>query len=808
MQFFSGSAAKGASVRILGAAQVDGESSLGRNLTRRLATFLLFTVVAFPFALSAQTIPHVTGTFKTPENNTPSEAGLRALATIGATPVYGSVDFVPTDTAANRPTRILYNGVTYPPQPVRAWIKGDGTLVDDYTAAAGVDLVPTIGATPTGLALCAVIRFSASTDGFTPAASWTECKEMPAQASVNWGDLPVAAIVTPAFSYQLSLNGAVTGHETWTGISTPANPGAGSARVWFDSGSNLLKCITSAAADCAPGGGGSLTTREVDAAPSFAATILEFDQTDGFVLSNPSGTVARLDLNLSDAHIPDTITINLAAAATALAANPADCAANQFATTIAASGALTCAAIADADVPDTITASNYLPLTGGVLTGNLSIDDQLDLRLREEDAGGDNFLGFRSPAAIAAGDEGVYEMAPLPASAGFMRAGARAAGVSILTVAAIADADVPDTITINLAAAATALAANPADCAANQFATTIAASGALTCAAIADADVPDTITINLATAASDLTCTNCIGPTEITDLTLGTDTAGNYVASVATNGGLTGGAAGSEGAALTIAIDYAQTLAGNPALAVSTVIFSDDCSGGGFLSEGSTANTNEQLYCLPAVDGADTTVFLVADATQVTDLEGVGLTVNSGTLDCDTASLTVVGCAELATAAETTTGTDATRAVTPDGLAGSIHGKKNAQMVVFDFATAVAVGDGKFYFYIPADLNGMNLVGVTAAVVGAVSSSGAINVDLARCAVVATGIPCSGTVADILSTNLTIDANEDSSSTAATAAVISGTNDDVATDQMIRVDVDGAGTGTQGLIVNLEFQTP
>lgn len=38
---------------------------------------------------------------------------------------------------------------------------------------------------------------------------------------------------------------------------------------------------------------------------------------------------------------------------------------------------------------------------------------------------------------------------------------------------------------------ATALAANPADCAANQFANTIAASGALTCAALGDDDVPD-----------------------------------------------------------------------------------------------------------------------------------------------------------------------------------------------------------------------------------------------------------------------------------------------------------------------------
>lgn len=44
-----------------------------------------------------------------------------------------------------------------------------------------------------------------------------------------------------------------------------------------------------------------------------------------------------------------------AATATALAANPADCAANTFATTIAASGALTCAALTDTSVPDALT---------------------------------------------------------------------------------------------------------------------------------------------------------------------------------------------------------------------------------------------------------------------------------------------------------------------------------------------------------------------------------------------------------------------------------------------------------------------
>jgi hypothetical protein len=52
---------------------------------------------------------------------------------------------------------------------------------------------------------------------------------------------------------------------------------------------------------------------------------------------------------------------------------------------------------------------------------------------------------------------------------------------------------------------ATALAANPSDCAANTFATTIAANGNLTCASLLDADIPNNITIDLATLASTVT---------------------------------------------------------------------------------------------------------------------------------------------------------------------------------------------------------------------------------------------------------------------------------------------------------------
>jgi len=62
--------------------------------------------------------------------------------------------------------------------------------------------------------------------------------------------------------------------------------------------------------------------------------------------------------------------------------------------------------------------------------------------------------------------------------------------------------------------------------------------------------------------------------------------------------------------------------------------------------------------------------------------------------------------------------------------------------------------------------------------------------------------------ADMLTTKLTIDASEKDSKDATTAAVIDSANDDVATGDELRIDVDIAGTGTKGLIVELTFQLP
>jgi hypothetical protein len=119
--------------------------------------------------------------------------------------------------------------------------------------------------------------------------------------------------------------------------------------------------------------------------------------------------------------------------------------------------------------------------------------------------------------------------------------------------------------------------------------------------------------------------------------------------------------------------------------------------------------------------------------------------------------------------------------------------------LVFSSEQAVVTGNDAngWFLVIPSDLNGFELTHAHAAVY-TVSSSGAVNV-MVRNVVQAV---------DMLSTAITIDANERTSYTAATPPVIHSTNDDVATGDVIVVDVDGAGTGTEGLVVILHFERP
>lgn len=155
---------------------------------------------------------------------------------------------------------------------------------------------------------------------------------------------------------------------------------------------------------------------------------------------------------------------------------------------------------------------------------------------------------------------------------------------------------------------------------------------------------------------------------------------------------------------------------------------------------------------------------------------------------------------ELATIAETTTGTDTFRAITPDALAGSDFGIRLVEIQVIAAGTANATGDGNgnVRFFVPAQLNGYNLVVAHAAVITA-GTTGTQSIQIHNVT----------QAADMLSTLITIDTGEKTSYTAATPPVIDATNDDVATGDEIRIDVDAVHTTpAQGLCVILGFQLP
>jgi len=111
-------------------------------------------------------------------------------------------------------------------------------------------------------------------------------------------------------------------------------------------------------------------------------------------------------------------------------------------------------------------------------------------------------------------------------------------------------------------------------------------------------------------------------------------------------------------------------------------------------------------------------------------------------------------------------------------------------------ATSAATTDS-IIVCVPTKFNGMNLVNADAFVT-AVSSSGTPTFTITNVT----------DATNMLSTNITIDASEYSSYTAATAPVIDTSYDDVAAGDLIKIKCTTAGTGTKGSGVILVFQKP
>jgi len=163
------------------------------------------------------------------------------------------------------------------------------------------------------------------------------------------------------------------------------------------------------------------------------------------------------------------------------------------------------------------------------------------------------------------------------------------------------------------------------------------------------------------------------------------------------------------------------------------------------------------------------------------------------------ATTSATGVSELAIASEVNTGTDTTRVITCDALAGSNLGTKNIVLkVVADGADVPDAADGVMHVTIPIEMNGMDLVSVGAHTYTASDGGTAINIDIYNLT----------QTQDMLSTAITIDNTETDSSTAATPAVINAATDDVVTADVIRIDLNQIGANAAGLEIRMGFRLP
>ena len=204
------------------------------------------------------------------------------------------------------------------------------------------------------------------------------------------------------------------------------------------------------------------------------------------------------------------------------------------------------------------------------------------------------------------------------------------------------------------------------------------------------------------------------------------------------------------------------------------------------------AVTGFQSFISGVGDGA-TVRYMVTDGVNWEVNEGV---VSSGSPDTLTRGTLIASSSGSAINWGDTTAKVISLVMTADEL--NDIGSELVQLLVFDYTTDTEVVDGAAYFHIPAKMNGMNLVYAHAKVITAgTGASTDIQIRNVTDAV------------DMLTTKLTIDAGTTGSDAAATPYQINTSLDDVATNDLIAIDVDNIGsTAAKGLIVTLEFRLP
>lgn len=358
-------------------------------------------------------------------------------------------------------------------------------------------------------------------------------------------------------------------------------------------------------------GGSSLTVRESDGSPSVASTgTLEFGpastSSEEFIVTDQTGGVARV--------VAGTMIGKLNEAETVTAGWTFNTVATTFTTAINANGGLTTtttdqnlnfSANGAGDFVFAVDSGTIVSLTGGadgtsaltIAAGDLTLTDG-DLIVTAGDA---NFtldaadtLNISKTGANA-GDVANITASSVNAIDGLqiaLSSTADAAGdaVSGLDIAWTESTDGDTWTAINL----------PNTTSTNS--TTrglVIGTGYDTGVSIASGGLSATGTIAFPTLSTNgfVKTTGGTGTLSVsTDVALTTDTSGNYVQSVGTSAltGLTGGAAGSEGAALTLALDYTQALSGDVGLAANAAVFGQS----GLVFEGSAADTSETFIAV------------------------------------------------------------------------------------------------------------------------------------------------------------------------------------------------------------------
>jgi hypothetical protein len=117
---------------------------------------------------------------------------------------------------------------------------------------------------------------------------------------------------------------------------------------------------------------------------------------------------------------------------------------------------------------------------------------------------------------------------------------------------------------------------------------------------------------------------------------------------------------------------------------------------------------------------------------------------------------------------------------------------------VFDAANSTYVKDGAAFFRVPVRLNGMDLISCAATVYTA-GTTGNLDIQIRN----------KTDSVDMLSTKMRVETTETDTSTSAQPGVIDTTKDDVATGDVLAIDIDSIQTtAALGLYVEMRFELP